>query len=270
MRKNLTDEKLFQRILSNKSWKAIWLNIHEMRSRPTINVFNKFIELSHSNNSKEREIAVLVLSQLGIPPRPFIKQTLNRFFELLKTETDVSVIGAILFGIGHNNECISKNEVEILCTFKDRKEFQIRDGLTFALGGVNDSLAIETLIYLTNDKSKTIRDWATFGIGTLTDRNNTNIKNALWKRVHDKDPIIRQEAIFGLAKRKDPRIKEILIKEIATLDNYSSLILEAIEEYEDTEFLDLLTQKLKVPGIENQINREWIKDCIGNLAKKVQ
>ena len=157
-----------------------------------------------------------------------------------------------------------------MLTFKDRKEFQIRDGLTFALGGVNDSLAIETLIYLTNDKSKTIRDWATFGIGTLTDRNNTNIKNALWKRVHDKDPIIRQEAIFGLAKRKDPRIKEILIKEIATLDNYSSLILEAIEEYEDTEFLDLLTQKLNVPGIENQINREWIKDCIGNLAKKVQ
>ena len=66
------------------------------------------------------------------------------------------------------------------------------------------------------------------------------------------------------------QIKGILIKEVDSLDNYSSLILEAIEEFEDYDFLDLLNQKLNEPDIETQINPEWIKDCIENLTKRIK
>ena len=83
-RKNWTDEKLFLRLQNNKSGKTYWENIRELRSRANENIFKTCSKLSKSINAKDRTIAVDVLAQLGLPPRPFYKESKKIFFESFK------------------------------------------------------------------------------------------------------------------------------------------------------------------------------------------
>ena len=66
----------------------------------------------------------------------------------------------------------------------------------------------------------------------------------MWNRVTDKDEITRLEAISGLAKRKDRKIKEVLKTELENIDENGSLILESIELFNDKDFIPLLEKKI--------------------------
>ena len=137
-----------------------------------------------------------------------------------------------------------------------------------ALLSVDNKLAIDTLIHLTTDKVSHIRDWATFGIGTQIERDNKFIREALWLRVDDKDRFTKFEAIFGLAKRKDIRVKEKIIRELLQWE-YEPLLFEAIGELKDKDFLPLLKQNLTKVQKDKKKNSDWIKElksCISKLA----
>src|SRR5690606_13922270 len=104
-----------------------------------------------------------------------------------------------------------------------------------------DIKAIDVLISLSSDKSSEIRNWATFGIGDLTTRDSKKIREALWKRINDRHAETSSEAIIGLAKRKDDRIKELILKRLSK-GNYPSLLFEAITELNDKDFLPILKE----------------------------
>jgi hypothetical protein len=209
-RKNWTDEKLFFRLLDNKSDKTYFDNIRELRSRANANIFNSCVKLIESPRTKERIIGIDILAQLGLTPRPFFKESRKLFFDILKKEKDPKALLSVLYAIGHNNEKLKPDEVKLLVPFKENADEGVREGLVFALLSVDSKLAIDTLINLTTDIVSHIRDWATFGIGTQIEGDNKLIKEALWLRVDDKHQDTRFEAIVGLAKRKDQRMKEII------------------------------------------------------------
>ena len=121
---------------------------------------------------------------------------------------------SLLYAIGHNNEKLGKAQVDKLCSFADTENNFVKEGLVSALLGVDNSKAIRTLITLSSDKLNNIRNWATFGIGTQTERNSKKIRDALWDRVIDKHQETKLEAILGLAKRKDKRVNEIIKQEL--------------------------------------------------------
>jgi len=266
-RKNWTDEKLFFRLLNNKSDKTYWDNLRELRSRANSNVFNTCVKLTKSTKPKERISGIDILAQLGLTPRPFLKESKKLFFDILKKEKNQKALLSVLYAIGHNNEKLKPDEIALLVPFKDNADEGVREGLVSALLSVDNKLAIDTLIHLTNDKVSHIRDWATFGIGTQIERDNKLIRAALWLRVDDKHQDTRFEAIVGLAKRKDKRIKEIIKKELLNED-YGSLIFEAIEELNEKDFLPLLKKSLVKAKKSYSNNPEWVKDltnCINRL-----
>jgi HEAT repeat protein len=268
-RKNCTTEKLFHRLLNNKSSRIQWDYLVELRSRGTKEVFVKSYELAHSDNLREKIIGIDLLAQLGSEPRPFLKESLSLYFELLDKETNYSVIRAILHAIGHNNDDLTSVQIAILTGFKRNKSSEIRRGLVSALLHVDNEEAINTLIFLTNDKVTTIRDWATFGIGTQSERDNVHIRTALWKRVEDQDETTRFEAIVGLAKRKDPKIKAIIERELLK-DEFGKLLFEAIEELNDKDFIPLLQKSLETNINDQEINPTWLnalQDCLDILEK---
>jgi HEAT repeat protein len=264
-RKHWSDEKIFSRILNNKTDHTFWDNVRELRSRPNVYVFERSAQLTRSNDIEEILTGVQILAQLGSPLRPFLKKTLNIYFQLIRSTKDPKVLSSIFFGIGHNNSNLSNAQIETLSKFKDSTNRQVKEGLVLALSGIDHPSAINALIQLSNDKASWVRNWATFAIGSQIERDSDSIKSALWCNTKDKSKNVREEAIKGLAARKDPAIKEILKNEISDLDNYSSLLLESIVDFGDKEFITLLQEKLKEKGIADKINPEWIENTIKKL-----
>lgn len=267
-RKNWTDEKLISRLINNKSDKSRWDNISTLRKRPSEELFSKCIELTKSDNTKIRKIGIDILAQFGLPPRPFLIETLKIYFELLEAETDPDVLMSLLYSIGHNNDELDKEQIEKICSFIDNENNWVKEGLVYALLGIDNLTAIQTLVKLSSDKLSHIRNWATFGLGTQIEKNNKNIREALWNRVNDKHQETKLEAIVGLAKRKDNRVSEIIKREIMD-GEYGILLFEAIIYIKNKDFLPLLHQNLK-NAEENVINTEWkedLKNCINELTK---
>jgi len=268
-RKYWTDDKLISRLINNKSDKSRWDNISILRKRPSEELFAKCAVLTKSKEQKNRTIGIDILAQLGLTPRPFLKQTLDIYFDLLNSETDPKVLMSLLYAIGHNNDNLNKQQIEKVCSFSNNDNGWVKESLVSALLGIDNLKAIEILIKLSADKISHIRNWATFGIGTQVERNNQRIREALWNRVNDKHRETKLEAIVGLSKRKDSRVKEKIKRELIG-GEYGTLLFEAIIETSDEQFLPLLRQNLKAIKEDTTINPEWKKDlknCISELTK---
>lgn len=249
---NYSNKEIFSRLLNNKSKANYWNYISELRKRKTEDIFEKSISLTKSENINEKKIGINVLAQFGFP-RKHKSRILKTFFNLLKTEKDKNVISLIFYGIGHNNEKLTEKQIEQICAFKNHKSINVKFSLISAILSIEQNLAVETLIELSNDKNSEIRDWATFGIGTQIDVNNENIEKALWNRINDKDIDTKNEAIVGLAKRNVIGINKIIKTEIIG-NEFNTLIFEAIEYTKDKELLNLVKKNFEINKNDNEIN----------------
>jgi hypothetical protein len=77
-RKKWTSEKIFTRLLNNKTQKTFWENVRELRKRPNKEVYNRAFKLANSKIEKEQIIGIYVLAQLGFDPR-FQQKKNSRF-----------------------------------------------------------------------------------------------------------------------------------------------------------------------------------------------
>ncbi len=269
-RKNWTNEKVFYRLVNNRSESTYMDNIGELRSRPTKVTFEQCIQFLKSNDPKKRIIAIDIMAQLGKSPRPFLTETIPLFLELLASENKEMVIWSTLHALGHNNDDLNEIDIPRLTKFKEYKNTNIRLGLVHSLLGIEYKLAIDSLIYLSSDSQPSVRDWATFGLGTLIEVNNKKIREALWQRVKDPSGDIKFEALLGLAKRKDKRIYDTIHRELKD-GEHGTLLFEAIEELNDKIFLPQLIENLKLSKMDNEINKSWIEaleNCIMELQKE--
>tara|TARA_R110002096_G_scaffold434683_2_gene657349 strand:+ start:789 stop:1598 length:810 start_codon:yes stop_codon:yes gene_type:complete len=267
-RKKWTSEKIFTRLLNNKTQKTFWKNVRELRKRPNNEVYNRAYKLAESESEKEKIIGIYVLAQLGFDPRFLQAKTVELYFKLLEDEKSPKVISAILSSISHNNENLNEKQISKLIEFKTHKFVNVRFELALALSCLENENAIKTLIELSNDKDSDTRNWATFGIGTQLDNDTEEIRTALWNRVTDKDEITRLEAISGLAKRKDRKIKEVLKTELENIDENGSLILESIELFNDKDFIPLLEKKIIENKKSKKVNEDWLLETMTKLNEK--
>lgn len=113
--------------------------------------------------------------------------------------------------------------------FVEHRDPRVRYGVTHALLGQDDPRAIDLLLRLSSDRDADVRDWATFGIGTLSDLDTSEIRGALAARLDDPHDDTRGEALIGLARRKDLRVVPALMKELSS-DCVGTLAVEAAEE----------------------------------------
>jgi len=252
-----TDE-LINIALTEPDEHAAWDAVHLLHYRATEDVFAAARRLCASDCPQEKTLGANILGQLGIPVRRFPGESVAILLKLLEIEEDAGVIGAICVALGHIHD---PTAIKALSRFKTHPSFDVRYGVVLGLLCFAEDLAIETLIELSRDEDNVVRDWATFGLGTMIDADTPPIRQALFVRVFDTDEVTRGEALVGLARRKDPRIIEPLIKELSGYANAEyTYSLEAAGELADPRLLPVL-QGLKETHIDEEAFDEAIRRC---------
>jgi HEAT repeat protein len=226
---------------------AAWDAVTTLHYRASKDVFDAACQLCGSDCPQERTLGTNILGQLGIPTRNFPEQSVAVLLKLLKVENDEDILRAICVALGHIHE---PTAIRALARFKTHPSASIRYAVVFGLLAFEEDLAINTLIELTRDQSDLVRDWATFGLGSQIEGDTPQIREALFARLFDADDIVRGEALVGLARRKDERVIEPLIQELARYPaaKYGSLPIEAAEEIADTRLLPALMRLKQSSG----------------------
>lgn len=118
------------------------------------------------------------------------------------------------------------------------------------------------LIRLCRDAEAEVRDWAIFGLGTLTTADGPDVRDALLARAEDRNSEARAEALFGLAVRRDPRAVPHLIQALRS-PAVAGLEVDAAAAAADPRLLPALWA-LQQAGVADEVRvRRAIDRCSG-------
>jgi HEAT repeat protein len=154
---------------------------------------------------------------------------------LLAQEFYPLILRDICIALGHLED---PRSIEPQLKFCLHPDWEVRYGVVSGLSGRDDERAISGLIRLSADVCPQVRDWATFGLGTLIEVDTPAIREALYQRFltedrQDKETAeIYDEALAGLANRQDDRILPQLISQLMS-DDASTLAIQAAEAMAD-------------------------------------
>src|SRR5262249_3447152 len=136
---------------------------------------------------------------------------------------------------------------------------EVRHSLAYCLGRRDEPIARETLIVLSRDRDPEVRDWATFGLGSLSDVDSDDIRAALIARLEDSNPDVRGEALMGLALRRDSRTVHAILRELRRPD-CTDFAIEAAAELQSEQLVQHL-QKLLQASPQSQRVRAALDAC---------
>ena len=232
---NRSTEEIIDAAYSIQDEDKYWNLIYILQKRGSEHEFREAKKLCESKDPINREIGSNILSQLGWESKAFHKESVSILIELLKDQNN-KVVASAAYSLGHRND---QKAIPYLLKQIKNKNSNVRNGIAFGLSCHDDKSAVNGLVILSKDIDRDVRNWATFGLGSQTDLDNNKIRTALLERINDKDPEIRGEALIGLARRKDSRIKEALKTELLG-EFHGDWAVEAAELTQNAEFVPLL------------------------------
>jgi HEAT repeat protein len=203
-----------------------WEAVHALRLRGTPEVFEAAKRYCRSGDSKARARGLEVLAQLGEgkpdSERPFLADSVAVGIEHL-TDRDPQVLSSAAWALSHLG---TPAGVAVLIGLRNHPDAEVRHAIA-CCGDLKDHPDAESiLISLMEDGNEVVRDWATFAIGTWalvkagTWRwpDSPQIREALKRRLDDPYEEARREAIWGLARRKDPLGLRLLLECLESKD----------------------------------------------------
>ena len=125
-----------------------------------------------------------------------------------------------------------------------------------------DAWELNSLIELSRDEDSKVRDWATFAIAARDD-DGEHVREVLLDRVADSDFDTRSEAIWGLARRRDPRALPLLLEAFEGAE-VGTLFVEAAGFLADARLIEPLEQLLDWDE-EAELLDEAIARCRGEI-----
>jgi hypothetical protein len=183
--------------------------------------------LVNSHDPERRRIAIRLISVAGAAQDRFHRdRALRTLRRVLGDEAEPVTLATAIVEIGHLDDSESHDAVLGHARHPDPR---VRHAVAFSLPSVGfDAAAIATVRDLMVDEDDGVRDWATFDLGTLSDVDNEEIRDALLARLDDHNLDPRLEAIVGLARRQDERIRPYLEAELARV-GHSSMYDDALD-----------------------------------------
>ncbi len=148
---------------------------------------------------------------------------------------------AIVCGHRKNPLCVAR-----LIELAKHPSDDVRYGVSYGLAGQDEPAAVAALTLLSKDENRDVRDWATFALGSQTELDTPDLREALRARLRDIDPEIRGEALVGLGRRHDEHLKSAVLDELNG-EFHGDWALEAAEAIADPDF---------IPALENACPNE--------------
>ncbi len=222
-------EELLHDALAHPEDDAIWETVSEHVRQQTQAVFERAKTLCASQSARERLVGAGILGQMGYPDETIREGSITLLLDMLEHEQDPNVLNSIAVALGHRKD---PRAIAPLIRLKNHPHEDVRFGVVYGLLGHEDERAIATLRELSTDEASEVRDWATFGLGSMIETDTPEIREALLARLTDEDTDTRGEAMVGLAKRHDERVIEPLIAQIQQ-DFFGTWLAEAAEELAD-------------------------------------
>lgn len=258
-----TDDELIAAILTEPDEDAAWDMVAVLHRRGTRQVFEAARDLCRSRCPVERATGADVLGQIGVPYRTYPEEAADAVINLLRTEADPAVIRAAVSALGHTPDARATGLVTALAVHPDPR---IRWRVANTLGGHDGPLAVRTLVGLTSDSDPEVRDWAYFALGRLHDEDDPEIRDALLRGTTDSDPDARGEALVGLARRRDPRVYDPIVRELtaSAVGEPNDFAVEAAGELADPRLLPVL-MTLKAAANESDRYDAAIQRCAGPI-----
>jgi hypothetical protein len=201
------------------------------------------LALLHSGDATERIVGCDLLGELSNPGEtlwgPEIAAALVR---LAEDETNTDVWWSLAGALGHTWSAIGAPVLARLASHPNAGvRLQVACALPTCADGANPDVAVAALLDLMEDEDELVRDWATFGISRQLDADGPAVRHALACHVHDDDPETRDEAIVGLARRRDARAFDIVAERLREA-SVGELVVEAASYLGDARLLPILEQ----------------------------
>jgi hypothetical protein len=263
-------DKLFAKAMAlQPKGKAYWSYIYKLQSLGNRYTFSIAKELCLSKKKSNQLAGINVLCQLFTTSNPGKENSYKRIYRresinVIRTfvnNRDEDILCATIYGLAHLH---ANNINQLVGRYSTHKNPEIRFAVAFALARDQSNAAINKLIELTKDKDPDVRDWATFGLGNIGEKDTPVIREALFQRVGDRDKDTHYEAIIGLAKRKDARIIGVIQKEIESKQPWG-YIFEAITEYPMRQYLPALKKHWNKASKKERNEEFWyslLRDAI--------
>ena len=222
------------------------------------------IELLGSIEEKRRTLGADILGRLAGAEPSTREAVVDALYAALRVECVDTTIASLVAAIGH--VCDGPG-LALVLPFADHTCAEVRLAVAFAVATIGPELATpgarDVLIRLSRDEECEVRDWATFGLGTLTAADGPEVRAALLARAEDSSPQTRAEALFGLAVRRDPRAVPHLIRALSS-PHVGQLEVDAAAAAADPRLLPALWA-LQISGAADQVRvRNAIDRCSGS------
>lgn len=124
---------------------------------------------------------------------------------LVPDETDADVAWSLACALGRTAD---ERAIPVLVSLAGHPGADVRCQVAQALPAVATGdfggIEVGVLVRLTGDPDADVREWATFGLGSQLAVDTPAVRAALWARIRDDSDDVREEAVFGLARRVTP------------------------------------------------------------------
>lgn len=191
---------------------VFWEAMRVLQQRASRDVFEAAQALCLSECDLEQGIGCSILSQLGSPELPFGQQSFPLVVSVLIKTSDIDTLASAISALGWLGDL---RGADFVLPYLNHEEWVVRYWVTQSLTSLaKDARCIDGLIHMTTDPAVEVRDWATFGLGTMINADTPAIRAALVARLEDEDLTVRGEALVGLAIRQDRRVIEPLLRDL--------------------------------------------------------
>lgn len=235
-----------------------WCPAAEIRSRGNPETITCMKKLFKSRNWKKRSLAMYVMGQLyyidNHNRKNHIRYGIEDSKEMLVAglaDPNPCVIAVALSGLSHTPV---PEALPTMLTFVDHPHVWCRQKLAVALSHFIDEgpHVTNALLKLATDDFEETRDWATCDL-QYSQVDTPEVRECLWRNAHDEDSLVVDEAMHGLARRKDKRVVA-LIQHYMKNGNYcdDSSLLEVAELYGDSTLVETVKKVIISKTVETK------------------